>query len=500
MGTAIRTSVTAKLFVAIFATSLLVAVAMGVAARISFSQGFLGYVNEQGRARMEAVLPDLVEAYRQHGNNWDFLRNNPRAWFGLIRPPRVDADPDKPGIQRDPPGNLEAQRDQPREQREQRDPPTDVELTGLNLRVAVLDDQHQLVIGYSQISPTAETQPIVVDGHTVGWLAMAPFQEVTVAADVRFQRQQLHANLIIGGLAGLLAAAVAFGLARAFLAPLRRIATATRRLASGNYAARVSVSSSDEIGALAGDFNQLAIALEKNEQMRRAFMADVSHELRTPLSVLQGEMEALEDGVRPLTTDAIRSLQAEARHLNKLISDLYDLSLSDAGALTYRKVEVDVAEVLHGSLDLFRDRFASRGLRLVEAPSTSEMLVLADESRLRQLFINLLENSLRYTQAQDDGSGQLLVSIRREAGNARVDFEDSAPGVEAELLPKLFERFYRVEASRNRAHGGAGLGLAICRNIVEAHGGRLSAAASRFGGVHMSVSLPLLAAPTRSRA
>jgi two-component system sensor histidine kinase BaeS len=485
MGTAIRTSVTAKMFVAIFATSLLVALAMGVAARISFSQGFLGYVNEQGRARMEAVLPDLVEAYREHGNNWNFLRNNPRAWFSLIRPPRPDSDPDKPGIQHD--------------DRDQR-VPTDVELTGLNLRVAVLDDQRQLVIGYPQISPTAETRPIVVDGHTVGWLAMAPFQEVTVAADVRFQRQQLHANLIIGGLAGLLAAAVAFGLARAFLAPVRRIAGATRRLAGGNYSARVTVSSSDEIGALAGDFNQLAITLEKNEQMRRAFMADVSHELRTPLSVLQGEMEALEDGVRPLTTDAIKSLQAEARHLNKLISDLYDLSLSDAGALTYRKVEVDVAEVLHGSLDLFRERFASRGLRLVEALSASEMLVLADESRLRQLFINLLENSLRYTQAQDDGSGQLLVSIRREAGNARIDFEDSAPGVEPELLPRLFERFYRVEASRNRAHGGAGLGLAICRNIVEAHGGRLSAAASRFGGVHMTVSLPLLAAPTRSRA
>jgi two-component system sensor histidine kinase BaeS len=473
-----KTSVTAKLFVAIFASCLLVAVAMGVAARISFSQGFLGYVNEQGRERMESLMPDVAEAYKQHGN-WQFLRDNRRAWFDLIRPARVDIDPITPGIQLP--------------------PMSDVEMTGLNLRVAVLDDQHQLVMGYPQISPNAETRPIVVDGHTVGWLAMAPFQEVTVAADVRFQRQQLHANLIIGGLAGLLAAAVAFGLARAFLAPVRRVAAATRRLAAGNYAARVTVSTSDEIGMLAGDFNQLAMTLEKNEQMRRAFMADVSHELRTPLSVLQGEMEALEDGVRPLTTDAIKSLQMEARHLNKLISDLYDLSLSDAGALTYRKVELDAAEVLHGSLDLYRERFASRGLKLIEAPSSSEMPVLADESRLRQLFINLLENSLRYTEAGADGSGALHVSIRREAGQARIDFEDTAPGVAPELLPRLFERFYRVEGSRNRAHGGAGLGLAICRNIAEAHGGRLSASASQFGGVHMSVSLPLLASVSRSR-
>jgi two-component system sensor histidine kinase BaeS len=470
----LRISVTAKLFIAIFATSLLVAIAMGVAARISFTHGFLGYLNEQGRARMESVMPDLIDAYREHGN-WDFLRNNPRAWFRLIRPPRPAPDPDP------------SDDDQPL---------PDVEMTGLNLRVAVLDEKHQLVIGYPQLSSSAELRPVIVDGRSVGWLAMVPFQEVSVAADVRFQRKQLHANLVIGALAGLLAAAVAFGLARAFLAPVRRVASATRRLASGNYAARVTVSSSDEIGSLAEDFNQLATTLEKNEQMRRAFMADVSHELRTPLSVLQGEMEALEDGVRPLTTDAIRSLQAEARHLNKLVSDLYDLSLSDAGALTYRKVEVDVAELLHGSLDLYRERFASRGLRLVEAPSSSEFIVLADESRLRQLFVNLLENSLRYTQVQADGSGQLRVGIRREAGHARIDFEDSAPGVPPELLPRLFERFYRVEGSRNRAHGGAGLGLAICRNIAEAHGGRLTAAASELGGVHMTVSLPLL--PSRS--
>ena len=470
-----RTSVTAKLFIAIFATSLLVAVAMGVGARISFTQGFLGYLNEQGRARIESVMPDLVDAYREHGN-WEFLRNNSRAWFRLIRPPRPEPDAAAAAAT---------------------DLPPDVEMTGLNLRVAVLDEQRQLVIGYPQVGPSAEMRPVVVDGRTVGWLAMVPFQEVTVAADVRFQRQQLHANLIIGGLAGLLAAAVAFGLARAFLAPVRRVASATRRLASGNYAARVKVSSSDEIGRLAGDFNQLAMTLEKNEQMRRAFMADVSHELRTPLAVLQGELEALEDGVRPLTADAIRSLQAEARHLNKLISDLYDLSLSDAGALAYRKVELDVAELLHSSLDLYRERFASRGLRLVEAPSSTEFKVLADEGRLRQLFVNLLENALRYTDAQADGSGQLRVSIRREGGHARIDFEDSAPGVAPELLPRLFERFYRVEASRNRAHGGAGLGLAICRNIAEAHGGRLSAAASKFGGVQMTLSLPLLT-PSRN--
>ncbi len=460
-----KSSVTTKLFIAIFASSLLTAVAMGVASRISFTEGFLGYLNDQGRSRMTAVIPTLAKAYREHGN-WDFLRDNPRVWFRMIRGPRPDADPNLPGDQ-----GL----------------PADFEMTGLNLRVAVLDAQRHLVIGYPQITSTAVIKPIEVDGARVGWLAMVPFEQATTAADVRFQHQQLRAHSIIGGLAALLAAAVAFMLARVFLAPVRRVAEATRRLAAGNYAARVTVSSSDEIGRLAGDFNQLAITLEKNERMRRVFMADVSHELRTPISVLKGELEALEDGVRPLTADSIRSLQAETQLLGKLVSDLYDLSLSDAGALTYRKADLDVAELLHASLDLARERFGARQIRLRESPSSGELLVFADENRLRQLFGNLLENSLRYT----DSGGELRVDIRQEGGHVRIDFADSAPGVPDDLLPRLFERFYRVEASRNRASGGAGLGLAICRNITEAHGGRLVASASKLGGLQMTLTLPL---------
>lgn len=461
-----KSSVTAKLFIAIFATSLLTAVAMGVASRISFTEGFLGYLNEQGRTRMTALIPDLAEAYREHGS-WEFLRDNSRLWYQLIRAPRIDADALKPGDQ---PG-----------------PRPEFEMTGLNVRVAVLDLARQPVVGNPQFNQNAEIQPIKLDGVTIGWLSMVPFEEVTTAAALRFQRQQLRAHWIIGGLAALLAAMVAYLLAKIFLAPVRRIASATRRLAAGHYAARVRVSSSDEIGRLAGDFNQLAVTLEKNEQMRRVFMADVSHELRTPIAVLRGELEALEDGVRPLSLDSIRSLQAETRLLGKLVSDLYDLSLSDAGALTYRKADLDVAELLHASLNNARDRFRSRGVALHESPSSAELMVFADEGRLRQLFGNLLENSLRYT----DADGQLRVDIRQEAGQVRIDFSDSAPGVPDDLLPRLFERFYRVEASRNRAEGGAGLGLAICRNIAEAHGGTLSASHSTLGGLQMTLTLPL---------
>ncbi len=469
-----KTRVTTKLFVAIFATSLLVTVAMGVAARVSFTHGFLGYLNEQSQARIDDLMPGLVAAYRKNGS-WEFLRDNPRMFFRLIRPQREDPD------------NTAADTIPPSGAARPFDPPPDVELTGLNLRVAVLDANRQLVIGHPRMTDKAVLRPVEVDGVVVGWLALLPFEEVTVAADVRFQAQQFRATWIVGGLGALIAALVAYGLARLFLAPVRRMARVAGKLASGDYSARVRVSSTDEIGELAQDFNQLAAALEKNERMRRAFMADVSHELRTPLAVLKGELEAIEDGVRPLTIDSIHSLQAEISLLSKLVSDLYDLSLSDAGALSYRKVLVDAGGVLRMSLDSYRERAAQHGLRLSERGALCELPVLADEGRLRQLFGNLLENSLRYT----DAGGEVQVGVRIEGAQVRLDFEDSAPGVAPELLPRLFERFYRVEASRNRASGGAGLGLAICRNIVEAHGGQLSAEPSSLGGVRMTIRLPL---------
>jgi two-component system sensor histidine kinase BaeS len=309
---------------------------------------------------------------------------------------------------------------------------------------------------------------------------------VTTAADVRFQERQLKALWIIGSGSILLAGVLAIWLTRRLLAPVKRIANATHALAAGDYAGRLEVTSSDEIGRLAEDFNQLARTLERNEQMRRAFMADVSHELRTPLAVLRGELEAIEDGVRTLTPESLRSLQAEVGTLSKLVSDLYDLSLCDVGALTYRKIDVDVGDILQSALCAFRDRFAEHRIAVdAQIPEPGPML-MADEGRLRQLFSNILENTLRYTHP----GGRLSIQCRHEPRHLQIDFCDSEPGVPEDVLPRLFERFFRTESSRNRATGGAGLGLAICKNIVEAHGGTIVARPSPLGGVCISISLP----------
>ena len=221
--------------------------------------------------------------------------------------------------------------------------------------------------------------------------------------------------------------------------------------------------------------------------MRRDFMADVSHELRTPLSVLRGEIEAMEDGVRRLDADALQSLKGEVMTLTRLVNDLNELALADLGALVYRKTPVAVGDVLESTVGAFRERLAGAGLGLTLQLAPG-LLMSADESRLRQLFRNLVENTLRYT----DPGGSLKVVTRRDGDDVCVDFMDSAPGVPDTLLPKLFERFFRGEASRNRATGGSGLGLAICRSIVEAHDGTISARASPLGGVWVALRFPAL--------
>jgi two-component system sensor histidine kinase BaeS len=459
--------ITAKLFFAILLTCIVVAVAMATAIRTSFNQGFIGYLNEQEEQRVEALRPTLANAYAKHGS-WEFLRGERRQWFELIRPPGMPM-PDQRG------------------ERPRRAPP-ESDLTGLNLRVGLLDAQKQLVAGNPTLNRNAKLKSIEVDGDTVGWIALVPFQQVSTGAAMRFQQQQLKSSLAIGGIAIFLAALVAWLLARMFIAPIKHIAASTHRLAAGDYATQVTVSSSDELGQLAQDFNHLALTLEKNEKLRRAFMADVSHELRTPVAVLKGELEALQDGVRPLTPAAIQSLQSEVATLGKLIDDLYELSLSDAGAMTYKKRATDVLDVLRATVESFQGRFAQSGLALeLAVPAQLAAICHVDPDRIRQLFSNLLENAARYT----DAGGKLVVKGALENRMLTLRFEDTKPGVPDPMLPQLFERFFRVDQSRSRSTGGAGLGLAISRNIVEAHQGRIAASASALGGVCITVTLPL---------
>jgi two-component system sensor histidine kinase BaeS len=450
---------TAKLFAAVLATAMAVAVAMGVAAHINLDRGFLGYLNEQAAQRLDLALPGVTAGYRRHGS-WDFLRQQPGLWFRLLRPASGD-------------GSDAGPQDSP------------AELTGAIRRFTLLDARRERVAGFERVAARGLERAVVVDGATVGWLVMAPFESVSSAAEKRFAAAQTRASWAVGLGATLLAAGVAFWASRRLLRPVQRVAAATHRLAAGDYQIRVHETSHDEVGQLAQDFNRLAHTLQRNELMRREFMADVSHELRTPLGVLHGELEALEDGVRTLDAASLRSLQGEVATLNKLVSDLYDLSLADLGALSYRKVDLDLGELLRSTAGAFAERLQAAGLRLDLRLPAQPLPLFADERRLQQLLNNLFENSCRYT----DAGGVLQLAARSEGGGVVVELQDAAPGVAGEALARIFDRFYRVEGSRNRASGGAGLGLSICQRIAEAHDGRISAQASPLGGLWITLRL-----------
>lgn len=463
-----RTRLSWRIFLAVFGTGLAVSLLVGAATRWNFNREFLGYLNDVAAGRMTYVGPRLERAYAEHGN-WDFLREEPRHWFHLLRP--------VPGEE------LPADVDPVRQA-----PPTS-DLTGASLRLGLLDSQGQWVAGFRNQVPGMLRNPIQVGGVTVGWLVLAPFQSVAEGGAERFGHGQAQASLAIAAVAGLLAALIAWWVSSRLLAPVRRVAAATHKLAAGAYDTQVEVLSDDEVGQLARDFNLLAHSLARHEALRRDFLADVSHELRTPLAVLTGEIDALVDGIRPVSTAALESLRSEAERLGELVKDLNELALSDVGALSYRMAPVALAELLERRVADHRWRFAQRGLDLqLVRPDKEPGWVQGDEGRLQQLLDNLLGNSLRYT----DAPGLVRLSLAARGRELVLDVEDSAPGVPEALLPRLFERLFRVEGSRSRDTGGAGLGLSICRNIVQAHRGRIEALPSPLGGVCIRIHWPRL--------
>lgn len=449
-------SVSTRLFLAIFATCLLLVVIMHQGVRMSFQHGFIDYIKENDQQRLELVSSALAEQYEEMGN-WHFLLNDERTFFRILR-------------------TVEHQQHRgPMRQR-------------WRTIFWVYDAQDRLIFGKDDEFPSKVLrEPIITnDGKTVGWLVASYEDKISSALDRRFDSKQMYTSWVIAGLSLFVALIATVFLARSFLKPIKRLLEGTNQLASGDFTTRVPETGRDELGQLAKDFNHLASTLEKNEQMRRDYMADISHELRTPLSVLRGELEAVQDGVRQATPETINSLLNETQTLIKLVNDLHQLSLSDRGSLIYRKQTIDLIPLIEMTIGQARWRLEDQQLT-VQRQFIDHAIVFADPDRLTQLFYNLMENSLRYTDPQ----GKIAIQIKQDHQQIHIIWQDSAPGLSLEQCEHLFERFYRAEGSRNRASGGSGLGLAICYNIVEAHNGSITATPSALGGVTITINLPI---------
>ncbi len=471
-----KIGITYRLFFSILGATGLAIVSLFLIMRWSINRGFSEYLRNLDQVRLEQMTGTLEEAYADHGN-WDFLRDWPGSWMG----PMINAQQDEAAFGR---GNRSETGGEMRPfERGPRGP------RGRRWPFVVLDADRKPVFGRIEEAGAVDFRPLVHNGKTVGYVGFMPPRQFLNPHQLRFLRQQ--ASSLFLATAGVVLAVMLFSfpLAKRLVRPIRAMTAATEDLASGKYSVRVPVNSSDELGQLARDFNTMALTLEKNEQARRQWVADISHELRTPVAVLRGELEALLDGIRTITPETAQSLHAEVMRLTRLVNDLYQLSLSDINALTYRKANLDLAKALGDSIESYRAEFERRGIDLIRDFSPEqEITMFADRERLNQLFANLFENSLRYT----DRGGKLVVGLTWSGKNIAVEFQDSAPGVPEEELPKLFDRLYRVEASRSRTSGGAGLGLAICKNIVEAHEGIISAHSSTLGGLLIRITFPVV--------
>ena len=379
----------------------------------------------------------------------------------------------------------------PEEQQPGPPPPRPAGPLDLGARLLLVDAGDQYVVGNPDVPADSPFVPVLSHGAIVGRLLLAPMPKLRGDLDLSFAQTQLNHALLMACSVLLGALLLSWLLARWLLAPIRALGAGSRALVAGNFATRVPATRSDEIGELAEDFNHLAATLERHRDARRRWGADIAHELRTPISILRGEIQALQDGIRAPGPETLASLQSECDRLAGLVEDLYQLALSDAGALAYRLEPLDLGELLRDVVQSHAGAMKDAGLELtLDAAPTPELWVQGDAQRLMQLFGNLLRNCLRYTNAP----GRVRIAARRMGADCLVEVDDTAPGVPQESLTHLFDRLYRVEPSRSRQFGGAGLGLAICRNIALAHGGNIVASASSMGGLCISLRLPLAGA------
>lgn len=270
--------------------------------------------------------------------------------------------------------------------------------------------------------------------------------------------------------------------------PVNSIAEAAKRISVGDFSVRAhSHHRRDEMAELVKHFNSMADSLEALEHERRATAAAISHELRTPLAILQARLQALCDEVIPGSPVEFRKLLEQAEHLGRLVDDLHTLSVADAGRLSLHTEWVDLPKLAQDVLDKYANRLHEYGMTTDFIVEEADLHIQADSDRLRQVLNNLIENALRYARH----GHWLEVRMGRDQHSAIIKISDAGPGIPASIRENLFQRFYRVERSRNRATGGTGLGLAIVKTLVTLHGGQISAETSLKGGASFEIRLPI---------
>ena len=371
----------------------------------------------------------------------------------------------------------------------------------------IVADSHASFVGVSQRivrrggAPAEQTPaspvPVLVDNRQVGALSMdddmdgdmeSPDLAGPAAGSVL---SAVNRSLVWTGIAAAVLGTLLIALLSGrVLSPVQSLGAAALRLGRGDLTQRAPASGSAEIKQLAASFNAMAANLEEAERYRRDLAADVAHELRTPVSNIQGYLEAIKDGLLEPSGDTIDVIYSQVTHLSRLVEDLRLLAQVESGALRLDRLPSPVPDLLQRCLDAARPRAEASGIQLSLATNPATPLVEMDSTRIAQVVDNLLDNAITHTP--ESGSVSIAAAPTGD-GRVEVSVSDTGNGILEEDLPRLFDRFYRADPSRSRSTGGAGLGLTIAKQLVEAHGGTIEAASTPGSGSAFSFRLPVTA-------
>lgn len=466
-----RLSITTRLILSFLAIIILTLVLFIVVTNRVVYNRFADLVERSGTNFSRRVVP-ILEQYYQANGSWDGVENlvfntagNREGGFGRFRQDN---------------GNM---------------PTPGLMITALDERFLLIDgdeiifDSNPDGIAINKPENLARFgTPVIVNGEQVGTFLVASMMGI-LSESQNIYIARVNSTLIwVGAIAILLVLLVALWQSRSIVQPLREMANASRLLAKGDYNQRVQVQRNDELGDMATAFNQMAVDLSHQSELRRQMMADVAHELRTPLSVLRIDLESMEDGLMEASPENVRALQSEVSYLSNLVDDLRMLSLADAGDLKIEKSPVELNSLVREMVERQQNAARERKIKLTAHYAENEIFVMGDSQRLSQVMVNLLSNAIQHTLP----GYEITTKIEVESKIARVSVTNYGTWIPLEDLDRIFDRFYRLERSRNRDQGGSGLGLSIARSLVNAHGGKIWAESVQGESTTFIFTLPIL--------
>ena len=456
-------SISTKLIIAFLSIGVISVAVIAITARWNTRQEFIKFLSDQNQSN---IVSDLSIYYQQNGS-WDgvgfiFSRN-------YIRPtPQPSQGPHS-------------------------DPFQPFMLTDKNGILIVSNGRYTV----GSKLPAEELEmgiPITENGNTIGILVptRAPFQGNP--RELEFI-ERINMTLLYGAVIGaIIALFLGIFLSRTITRPIRELTQATHAVSQGDLSQQVPVRTKDELGGLAKAFNMMSAELSRSINARRQMTADIAHELRTPLSLILGHAEAVHDGVLPPTKEDFEIIREEAERLEHLVNDLRTLSLADAGELSINLQPTDPGGLVEEIASRFQYQAQKKDIKLELDIAPHLPTLEVDPGRMTQVLTNIVDNATRHTPE----GGKITLSAKQVDDNVELAIKDSGPGLPKEEAERIFERFYRVDPSRQREDGGSGLGLAIAKSIVQAHNGQLLAESEPGNGLKVIITLPQKTQQSRS--